>query len=178
MIFMLAACQSNLEDKFSFEGVRLGDSHKRIIEKYPNAECEKKQSFYCILKDEKGGVRFTFDRSEKLIAIEHYWMTKEIAFGQILKAYEDKFGKPTKELTYKYDYRSDYIWCKDKECNVHRSLTFNTPKEKMCSPNSIDNFYENESCKNAQLALFTTIKDKEADDVWYEKKDERLINIK
>lgn len=178
MIFMLAACQSNLNDKFSFEGVKLGDAHKKIIEKYPSVECEKNQNFHCILKDEKGGVRFTFDSAEKLIAIEHYWMTKDISFGQILKAYEDKFGKPTKELTYKYDFRSDYIWCKDKECNVYRSLTFNTPNEKMCSSHLLDDFYENESCKNAQLVLFTTIKDKEADDAWYEKKDERMKNVK
>lgn len=178
LVLFVSACRPHKNEVFAFEGLQLGDSYSKVKEKYINIDCKKSNNFNCVSKDEEGGVRFGFNVDEKLISIEHYWATENLSFGQILKAYENKFGKPTHINTYKWGYNSDYVWCKDKECDLYRSLTFNTPKDGKCTPLSNDDFYSHEKCKGASLSFFTFIADKNYDGTWYDKNSSTIKNIK
>ncbi len=177
-VILLTACQPTNDDVFAFEGLKLGDSYAKVKEKYADINCIKDKVFNCSLKDSEGGVRFSFDIGEKIISIEHYWVSDEMNFGQIIKAYKDKFGSPTKTINYDWGYNSDYVWCKDKECNLYRSLTFNSPKEGKCTPLSSDEFYEHSRCKDTSLSYFTVLADKNSDNTWYDKKNSNIKNIK
>lgn len=175
----LVGCANKETDALSHDGITLNDSYESISKKKTNLKCQKDSNkFECIFNEENGATKYSFNSDQKLNAIRSYWVSESMGPLQIIEVYQNRFGKATRVDTYKNIVANpNYYWCKDKDCEIYRMVSFETPRGDKCLGDFSEEFQINSKCIGKSFVMYLSIVDQK-NLLWFDKNSNDYKNLK